>query len=113
VIQVPTKRLIRFKTVALSDPLTYQAMLNDHVQSWTKLSSTEAEIHDEQGSDFPALRAHFLRNGYASDFYGQRTTDGDHLNWTHTRAGTVIMTNSGQVLDEGQPTPTPLEELHK
>ncbi len=110
---MPVKRRIKFKTVALSDPRTYQAMLSDHVQAWEALTATEAEITDELGTDFPALRDHFKQNGYSCDFYSQRTNDGDHLNWEHTRAGVVIMTNAGNLLDDAQPYPTQLEELQR
>lgn len=110
---MPTKRVLKFKTIALSDPRTYLAMLSDQVQAWSKLTDTEAEINDERDMDFPALREHFKQNGYSCDFYSQRTNDGDHLNWEHTRAGVVIMTNAGNLLDDAQPYPTQLEELQR
>ncbi|MDO8728365.1 MAG: hypothetical protein Q7K26_00570 [bacterium] len=89
-------RLIKFKKIALVNPVTYVAMVQDGIDSWEDgYDESEVQIEDSKKDDFPHLRAALLQGGYSFDFFQQRENEGDSACWHHGREGKELYSNNG------------------
>jgi hypothetical protein len=82
-------RIIKFKKIALLNPSTYTAMLNDKAIQWAEAGPNcdQVEIQDSEMDNFPQLRKELTLQKASYDFFQVRQGESDHTTWQHGREG--------------------------